>query len=141
MGRAILCVVIVCAWLGSARAAGDDAAAGAAAEAKRHFEEGTKLYNLGEFGAAAVEYKAAYKAKPDSVFLYNVAQALRLNNEPASALFFYRSYLRTTPNAANRKEVDRRIKELDALLVAQPKPAPAPSPTPPKVEAPTSPSK
>jgi hypothetical protein len=140
MVRGTTLIALLCAALLGGGAPASAASDDAAAEAKRHFEEGTKLFNLGEFGPAAEEYKAAYKAKASSVFLYNVAQALRLNNEPANALFFYRSYLRTTPNASNRREVDKRIKELEALVAAQPEPVkpepakPEPEPEPAKVE-------
>jgi hypothetical protein len=93
--------------------------ADATSESKLHFEEGTKAYNLGEFGKAAQEYKAAYQAKPDPVLLYNIAQAFRLNNDAQQALFFYRSFLRNVPNTPNRKEVEDRISKLEAQLALQ----------------------
>jgi hypothetical protein len=88
-------------------------------EAKRHFDEGTKAFNLGEFGRAVTEYRAAYNAKPDPVFLYNIAQAYRLNNDLSQALFFYRSYLRNLPHAPNRREVSDRVEALEHQLAAQ----------------------
>jgi hypothetical protein len=142
MSRGLFLIALLCAGT----AAGWAAEADAGADAKRHYDEGTKLFNLGEFGPAAAEYKAAYKAKPDPVILYNIAQALRLNNEAANAIFFYRSYLRNVPNAGNRRDVERRIRELEALP-AQPKaasspPAPVPETTattrPPSSRAPSS---
>jgi hypothetical protein len=119
-------------------------------EARLHFDEGTKHYNIGEFRQAAAEYTLAYKLKPASVLLYNIAQAHRLAEEPEQALFFYRSYLRNAPGAVNHAEVEDRIKRLEkqlseakAIVVdppngtvapielpAAPSPAPAVSPAP-----------
>jgi hypothetical protein len=89
------------------------------AEAKRHFDEGTKAYNLGEFVRAATEYRAAYNAKPDPVLLYNIAQAYRLGNDFQQALFFYKSFRRNLPDAANRAEVDERIRTLEEQIERQ----------------------
>jgi hypothetical protein len=104
----------VCLSATNALAAGDPEV-----EAKRHFEEGTKHFNLGEFARAASEYRAAYTAKPDPVFLYNIAQSYRLGNDLERAVFFYRSFLRNMPKAPNRREVEDRIVKLEAQLAAQ----------------------
>ena len=102
-------VVLAVGLLGTAaQAAPPDAAV---VEARKHFEDGTKAFNLGEFDRAIAEYKAAYNAKPDPVFLYNIAQSYRLSNDLSQALFFYRSFLRNQPNTPNRKEIEERIRE------------------------------
>ena len=98
-----------------ARAADDPVAA----EAKRHYDEGTKAFNLGEFPRAIAEFKATYNVKPDPLLLYNIAQSYRLQGDPAQALFFYKSFLRNMPYAANRKEVEGKIKALEKQ-VAEP---------------------
>jgi tetratricopeptide (TPR) repeat protein len=95
-------------------------------EARTHFEEGTKAFNLGDFPRAVKEYRDAYNAKPDPVFLYNIAQAHRLNNDLSQALFFYRSFLRNMPSAPNRREVEERIKTLESQLAQQKAVATAP---------------
>jgi tetratricopeptide (TPR) repeat protein len=94
-------------------------AADAGAEAKKHFEEGTKAYNLGEFNRAVTEYRAAYSAKPDPVFLYNIAQAYRLGGDLQQALFFYKSFLRNVPSAPIRKEIEERIAKIEAQMSQQ----------------------
>jgi hypothetical protein len=91
----------------------------ATAQAKLHFEEGTKAFNLGEFPRAIREYKAAYNAKPEPVILYNIAQACRLGGDLAGAVFFYRSFLRNMPTTPNKREVEARIKALEAQLAQQ----------------------
>ena len=121
----LICAAFVCATLGSA-AVRAEPARGAADDAKRHFEDGSKHYHLGEFKEAAEEYKAAYKAKPDPVFLYNIAQSYRLANDFGQALFFYRSYLTSTPDTANRAEIEERIRKLEAQVAAQKSLATAP---------------
>ena len=103
-------LVLLLALVGHASTAIADPAS---EEARRHFQAGTAAFNLGEFKAAADEYKAAYKLRPDPVFLYNIGQAYRMANDYEQALFFYRSYLHNTPSAPNRKEVEERIRVLE----------------------------
>jgi len=90
----------------------------AEAEARKHFIAGTREYQLGEFKQAAEEYKAAFRAKSDPVLLYNIAQALRLGGDLTQALFFYQSYLRSVPSAANKAEIDERIRKLQEQIKA-----------------------
>jgi tetratricopeptide (TPR) repeat protein len=120
--------------------------------AKRHFEEGTKAFSLGEFPRAIEEYRLAYSAKPEPPILYNIAQAYRLSGDLAQALFFYRSYLHNLPDASNRSEVEGRIATIDEQIrtakvvttqppntpapEATPSPPPATSPPPPMTNAP-----
>lgn len=85
-------------------------------EARHHFEEGTKAFNLGEFARAIDEYKQAYNAKPDPVFLYNIAQSYRLMGNLPQAVFFYRSFLRNMPNAPNRRQIADRVEQLEAQI-------------------------
>jgi tetratricopeptide (TPR) repeat protein len=87
--------------------------------ARRHFEDGSKAFNLGEFARAIKEYRAAYNLKPDPVLLYNIAQSYRLAGELTQALFFYRSYLANVPSAPNRREVQDRISTLETQIAQQ----------------------
>src|SRR5690242_15095704 len=79
------------------------------AEAKQHFESGMAHFNLQEYKAAVDEFEAAYRLRPDPVFLYNIAQAYRLDDHAEQALHFYKAYLRSAPDARNRAEVEQRI--------------------------------
>jgi hypothetical protein len=104
----------------SARAAAPTGADEAlSAEARKHYEEGTKAFNLAEFPRAITEFKAAYNAKPDPLLLFNIAQAFRLGGDDAQALLFYKSFLRNMPDAPNRKEVEARIRTLDKAVAEQ----------------------
>jgi len=85
------------------------------AESKAHYEKGSVLFDLQRYEEAAVEYEAAYEAKPDAAFLFNAAQAYRLAKKPERAIRAYTSYLRRMPQAKNRAEIDGRIAEMKAL--------------------------
>ena len=89
----------------------------AIAEAVAHFQAGRKAYNLGDFAHAAIEYKAAYDAKPDPAFLYNIAQAYRLADNPDQALVYYRSYLRNV--TGDHPDIDGHIRKLEAQIAAR----------------------
>jgi len=136
---AILCCAMA-VQVGSARA--DDTAS-----AKQQFDEGRKLYNVGDYADALQRFKRAYLIREDPVFIYNIAQCHRQLGQTKEALIFYRRYLSASPKAANRDQVERTISELEHAspvpAAAAPKepppaqmttpptpPAPAPSPTP-----------
>jgi tetratricopeptide (TPR) repeat protein len=106
-------------------------------EAKAHFREAQKHYNLSEFSQALGEFKEAYRLQPDPVFLYNIGQCERQLGHLEEASRFYRSYLRENPKAPNRQDVERKIDEIDETLRAQAKsestavaPPPQPNPLP-----------
>ena len=81
--------------------------------AKQHFESGASHFDLSEYDEALVEFKEAYRLKADATFLYNIAQCHRKLGHLEEALTFYKTYLRRSPDAPNREEVERRIQELD----------------------------
>ncbi len=110
--------LVLSAWL-ACSIAGGARADQAESDAKVHYDEAGKAFSLGEFERAAQEYRAAYQAKPDASFLYNIAQSYRLGNNFQQALFFYRSYLHSEPDASNRDEVEDRIHKLEAQIAAQ----------------------
>jgi tetratricopeptide (TPR) repeat protein len=97
--------------------------------ARRHHDRGTSLYNLGQFEEAINEYRRGYEQKADPVFLYNIAQAYRQLGAPDKALFFYRRYLSTAPEAANRRQVEALIGDLERLVAAEQR---ARTPAPPR---------
>ncbi len=122
------------------------------AEAKQHYLSGMAHFNLQEYPQAISEFEAAYRLKPDPVFLYNLGQTYRLSNNAERALYFYQAYLRSAPDAPNRAEVEGRIASLQKLMsdqksIATPPdhtiapgerpPQAAPAPAPPPTPAPT----
>jgi len=112
--------------------------------AKELFQQGTTLFDLGEFDKAIDAWQQGYKEKPDPGFLYNIGQAYRLKGDSAKAIFFYRGYLRNSPKAANRADIEAKIAALQKSA-GEPKPAAtpavpvAPVAPPPVAPAPVSP--
>ena len=87
--------------------------------ARQHFEDGSRLYDLGKFRDAAREYEEAYKSKPDPALLFNIGQAYRAAGDSEAALTAYKSYLRKVPDAPNRHEVETHIEKLQRLVDEQ----------------------
>jgi hypothetical protein len=89
------------------------------ATAKDHYETGTRFFELGEYRKALEEYKAAYMAKPDPAFLFNIGQCHRKLAEPQKAIEFFQQYLKKGhPNDVYREQVEGRIRELEVELLA-----------------------
>lgn len=115
---------------------------GAADSAKAHFKLGRTHYQLGEYRDALVEFKEAYRLKQDASFLFNIGQCHRQLGELAEAIKLYGSYLREAPDAPNRAEVERFVREMKETLEkrereeaasappSEPEPAPAPAAVP-----------
>jgi tetratricopeptide (TPR) repeat protein len=103
--------------------------------ARAAYERGNRSYNLAEFSQALDAFKEAYRNYPEPSFLFNIAQCHRQLGDKPNAIRFYRTYIRETPNAPNREEVNRLISALERAVakeqlnkLAQPGPAPAPAP-------------
>ena len=110
-GLVLALLIAFGAFVGVAPARADDAADTRAA--KKHFQKGEKLFNLGKFDEALVEYEAAYDRKPLPGVLYNIAQCHRNLGNYKQAIFGYRNYLRQVPDAKNREAVLDLIDELE----------------------------
>jgi tetratricopeptide (TPR) repeat protein len=161
MGSRRMCsLVILAAALASTRAsrADDDAAA----KARALYQEGARLYNLGQYEGAVRAFEGSYAISGAKPLLFNIAQAYRLSGPAAcaSALQAYESYLREDAAASNRREVEERIVEMReckererareeaeeaarAARAAASPPSPSPSPPAPAAErapGPSSPS-
>jgi tetratricopeptide (TPR) repeat protein len=92
-----------------------------AADASAHVH-----YNLREYEAAIADYRRAFEALPDPLFLFNIAQAYRQLHDCDNARVMYRNYLRERPAADNRAKVEQFIAEMDACAsTTEPPPAPA----------------
>ncbi len=87
--------------------------------AKAKYEKGLNHYNLGEFDAAIVEFKAAYALTSAPGLLFNIAQSYRLKKDYVPASLFYRNYLRLKPDAPNKADVEARIVEMDKSIEDQ----------------------
>jgi tetratricopeptide (TPR) repeat protein len=132
-----LLFLVLAAELVPGPASGQDYAA-----AGRHFAAAQDAFEKKDYRRAAAEFQAAYDITRDPVLLYNIGESLERAGDRAGAIASYRAYLKEQPQAADRKEVERRLLALEALgpappaapLAAAPKaPAPGPRPGPPAV--------
>ena len=89
------------------------------ATARAHYETAARLYDVGEYEKALAEFKAAYVAKDDPAFLFNIGQCYRKLGQEAEALNFFRRYLKKAPaDDPNRAQVEARYRdtEVDAVF-------------------------
>lgn len=95
---------------GSAEAVEDRAAA------RAHYSDGMKYYNLGRYDKAREEFRAAYFAFPDPVFLFDIGQSSRMLSDTEEMIRSYRAFLRERPDAPNRVDIQRFIDQGEADL-------------------------
>jgi tetratricopeptide (TPR) repeat protein len=105
-------------------------------ESAVQFEKGKAAYRLGEFDEAIAAFREGYRLKADPVFLYNIALAHRGKEDFEKAIFFYQSYLREAPDAANRVAVEAKIAELQRAVGEKQRAAESPPKTPLAPDAP-----
>lgn len=98
---------------------GGSSSADDARAARQHFDDGSKLYDLGKFRQAAHEYEEAYQAKPDPALLFNIGQAYRAAGDATEAITAYKAYLRHVPEARNRADVEAHLARLQRTLDEQ----------------------
>jgi tetratricopeptide (TPR) repeat protein len=102
-------------------------------EAKEHYDKATRFYDVGRYGDAIDEYQKVYLLVSDPILLYNIGQAYRLWDKPDEAVRFYRNYLRRSPSADNRADVEKKIADLEKVIEERKRTGPA---APPPVTAP-----
>jgi tetratricopeptide (TPR) repeat protein len=102
-------------------------------KARELFQSGLVHYDLKEYPEALASFRDAYRVVQDPAFLYNIAQCYRRLGQNPEALDFYRNYLRRSPNAPNRAEVERRIDEIERDIKAGRGASPPPKETAPPV--------
>jgi tetratricopeptide (TPR) repeat protein len=88
------------------------------AEAKQHFVDGRTHYAAGEFADAADHFVRAYELTHAPELLYNLARCYERLGEKQRAAEQYQMYLRMSPDADDRAEVEQKI----AALVEAPAP-------------------
>lgn len=99
------------------------------AEARRHFQTGTQLYQAGRFAAAIEEFRLAYNLYASPTILFNQAQAYRSDGQLVNAVATFRRYLEDAGaqvTEAQRAEVEAVINEIEstrAVLAFEVEPA------------------
>ncbi|MFY2562956.1 PEGA domain-containing protein [Corallococcus terminator] len=96
--------------------------AAARTEARRAFEQGTRLYDQARYAEAATAFEEAYGRVPNGVVLYNLGQCYEKLGALDKALNSYREYLRLEPKARDREGVQNLITNLETRLEAARRP-------------------
>jgi len=111
--RIVVLLIGLLLWLSAGAARAESKAA------KARYDRGVTLYNLGHFAESIVEFEQAYQIEAAPILLYNIAQAHRQLGNNERAAFFYRRYIEGAPTAANRADVEKRMRELEELMKKQ----------------------
>ena len=109
--RVVILLVVAC----STRALAD----ATPAKVRKLYDAGITHYNLGEFKEALTDFTEAYRLKHDPVFLFDIAQSYRQIGDAESAAREYRAYLRESPTAPNRADVEKLIEAVDAAAATK----------------------
>ncbi len=86
------------------------------AQARAHYQTGSKLYADGEYQRAIAEFAAADKLAPSPMLEFNIALCYDNLGDRAEALRRYRIYLKAMPSASNRGTVEGKIRRLEGEL-------------------------
>jgi hypothetical protein len=81
-------------------------------EEQRAFSEGLRLYDAGDARGAERAWKAGYAAGHDPAFLARMGEAEEKAGAPEEAVRSYEQYLRETPDAADRADIESRVRRL-----------------------------
>lgn len=110
--------------------------------ARAHFEAGQDAFQKEDYAKAADEFLKAYETKPFPAFLYNAAVCYENLRDYPRAIELFKQYLADDPRASDRKEVEKRIAELEkhvATTSATTPPGGGDAATQPSVDAPPPP--
>jgi len=109
------CLLALACIVGGGRAHAMQLAPEQKQEMREHYDKAQRAYDVQKFAEAIEEYQKAYEIGGDPGMLFNIAQAHRLNDKPAEAIYFYRRYLERSPNAVNREDVEAKIATLEKV--------------------------
>lgn len=119
-------LVLALALLGARGAGAETKATTAEERARQEFARAQRAYDLGAYEEAITLYEAAYREFPAAAFLFNIAQAQRLQyridgklERLRRALALYERYLRQPTVPPNGELVQRLVAELRATLAAE----------------------
>jgi len=90
--------------------------AAAKARAQKHFERGVAAFKAERFKDAVDAFLDAHREYPSPSLSFNAARAYDKLLDTAGALRFYREYLRQSPDASDRANVQKRVGELESKL-------------------------
>lgn len=86
------------------------------ARAQGIFEQAVAAYKEGRFFDAIELFVETNRIYPDSKLCFNIARAYEGLGHRAGALRYYREYLRRTPQATDKAEVETSVRQLETAL-------------------------
>lgn len=87
--------------------------------ARQLFAEGTQHYQAGRLDEALQRFLEAWRIVPGPELAYNVARTYERMGDAQRGIEFYNHYLRQAPEGPERQDVERRIRELEAIARRQ----------------------
>ncbi len=103
-------------------------------EEQKAFADGLLLFNAGDARGAERAWKAGYALDHDRAFLIRIGEAEEKAGAPTEAARSYAQYLRESPDAADRPDVEARVQRLAPPSQAKP---PVDVETPAEMRGPT----
>ena len=97
-------------------------------------ERGEQLFRAKDYAGAIAAFEAGYALDPQSIFLYDKAQAQRLSGDCAGAIATYKAFLATKPPDNEALRARKNIATCEATL--PPPAAPTAPPAQPASRAP-----
>ncbi len=89
-------------------------------QARTLFVRGTQHYQAGRLNEALEDFLGAWRILPGPELAYNVARTYERIADHSRAIQFYRHYLqRAAPDAAERADVERRIRAMEDIARRQ----------------------
>ncbi|HEY1555549.1 MAG TPA: hypothetical protein VGF94_12015 [Kofleriaceae bacterium] len=98
-------------------------------QAKQLYEEGLRHYSAGEYPAAIVLWKEAYRLSNKPLLLFNIGQAYRLSGDCKDALEYFDHYSHDETKHKDQDDLDQAIADCKAATASS---TPAPEPPPPE---------
>ena len=90
------------------------------------YRRGSQAYRDGRYEESARDLARAEALEPHAELAYDLARAWERAGDGRAAIDAYREYLRLAPDAADRVDVEARVRELEAQLAPVAPAAPAP---------------
>ena len=90
-----------------------------AEDARRHYQRGKALFDIGRYREAAVELRRAHDLDPNPALLYNIARALEQDFQLERALTLFKQFIEAveaSPAQARAEQSVARVRALASML-------------------------
>ncbi len=82
------------------------------ATAKRHYDQGAKFYEAGNYQSAREEFKEAYRLTRLPDLLFNLSRVEERLDHSDEAIKYLEQYLKERPEAPDRPDIQKKIDKL-----------------------------